>query len=186
MWCLQKRANITLKEQKKQKTFKTKNLQMTRSIYWQKGSNSFQHPWQNKHKSGNNLCMTLIGSQEECALCTYFKRKTRTPSLPCQIYKETTSTTFSSPWKLLPKKNAIPSSCNLKAEACFSSQLYETANIQYHLKRLLGTTFLSNEKTWMKNPAKKHASSRPTSQLKWYQTKNAIIIHAHISRDARS
>ena len=54
---------------------------MTRSIYRQKGSNSFQHPWQNKHKSRNNLCMTLIGSQEECALCTYFKGKTRNPIL---------------------------------------------------------------------------------------------------------
>ena len=37
----------------------------------------------------------------------------------------------------------------------------------------------------MKNPAKKHASSRPTSQLKWYQTKNAIIIHDHISDPKR-
>ena len=33
---------------------------MTRLIYWQKGLNSFQHPLQNKHKSGNNSWVTLI------------------------------------------------------------------------------------------------------------------------------
>ena len=181
-WCLQKRANITIKANKKSiKNLSNKNLQMTRRA---------QIHFNTRDKTNTNQATTfawLWSVRKKNVPYVHISRgKQGTPSLPCQIYKETTSTTFSSPWKLLHKKNAIPSSCNLKAEDCFSSQLYETANIQYHLKWLLGTTFLSNEKTWLKNPAQKHASSRPTSQLKWYHTKNAIIIHAHISRGARS
>ena len=78
----QKRSTITIEANKNQiKNLSNKDLQMNRLIYWQKGLNSFQHPWQNKHKSDNNSCLTLISLQQECVLCKYFEGKTTNPIL---------------------------------------------------------------------------------------------------------